>query len=78
MFDANSVPTSYSSSTKNTVDAARLDTLTARHIDTGLVLQATLGTSCAVEYLNGNGVPHQTIVRVLSQPDQHRPIANPM
>ena len=75
MFDIHAHPApTYSAAQKHTTDNTRTDTLSAKQIDTALMLQATLGTTCAIEYLNGNGISHQTIVRVLSNFGAHRPI----
>ena len=48
------------------------DSLTAQDIATGISLQRTYGTTCAVEFLSGKGIPAKVIQRVLLPASKQR------
>ncbi|MFZ6656965.1 hypothetical protein [Undibacterium sp. TJN19] len=50
----------------------RTDFHTAEHVNTGLHLQSTVGTLCALEFMKTRGVPNQVTERVLLQPQKCR------
>jgi hypothetical protein len=50
----------------------RTDLSTAEHVNTGLHLQSTVGTLCALEFMKTKGVPDQVTERVLLQPQKCR------
>ncbi|MFZ6693789.1 hypothetical protein [Undibacterium sp. SXout20W] len=53
-------------------ESTNYDQLTAGYIEMGLSLQQSYGTSCAIEYLQGKGVPNRITERVLVRSNQHR------
>ena len=53
-------------------DLPHYDQITAGYIEMGLSLQQSYGTSCAIEYLQGKGVPNKITERVLVRSNQHR------
>ncbi|MDY7537362.1 hypothetical protein QN372_19445 [Undibacterium sp. RTI2.1] len=52
--------------------AQRRDFITEKTVDSGISLQSSLGTLCAIEYMKSEGVPGSVTQRVLSQPAQRR------
>ncbi|MBC3861789.1 hypothetical protein H8K32_06740 [Undibacterium jejuense] len=47
------------------------DQVVANHIEMGLSLQQDYGTTCAIEYMQGKGVPNQITQQVLIRSLQH-------
>jgi len=52
-------------------DVRHYDQITANHIEMGLSLQQTYGTTCAIEYMQGKGVPNNITQQVLIRSHQH-------
>ncbi|MBC3884449.1 hypothetical protein [Undibacterium griseum] len=58
--------------TKDILAQRRTEDIIAAYIDTGISLQSSHGTSCALEYLQSHGVAPSIIQRVLSRPGKRR------
>jgi hypothetical protein len=50
----------------------RADYVTANHVNMGIGIQQSYGTSCAIEYLKAKGVSNHVTERVLAHPDRRR------
>ncbi|MBC3869202.1 hypothetical protein [Undibacterium oligocarboniphilum] len=69
------VPSNLSIAPAATTDLAaqrRSEDIIAAYIDTGIRLQSSHGTTCALEYLQSHDVAPSVIQRVLSRPGKRR------
>ena len=62
-----------SKSSDNKEASPRADHATARHVNMGIDIQQSYGTSCAIEYMKAKGVSNHITARVLAHPDKRRP-----